>query len=69
MKDIIRFRENGRRKLIHCNVTEDQAREWCESRLTRKEGKYFDGFAATGTYCTKKTPVYTHYFAPTDEYC
>lgn len=68
MKDIIRFKKNGKKILIHYGVTEDQAREWCSSKYTHKKGKYFDGFAESGTYCTNNRPKYDHYFAPTEEY-
>lgn len=66
-KDIIRFKEKGRKILIMSGVTEDQAREWCESPLTRGKD-WFDGFADHGTHCPKSAPKYTHYFAPTKEY-
>jgi len=68
MKDIIRFKKNGKTKLIHFLVTEEQAREWCNSEHTQKEGKYFDGFATTGTYCTRQKPYYDHYFTPTEDF-
>ena len=44
-------------------VTEEQAREWCNSSYTKGKN-YFDGFAETGTHCTKQRPKYTHYFTP-----
>lgn len=49
-------------------VTEEQAREWCNSEHTQEEGKYFDGFATTGTYCTRQNPYYDHYFTPTEDF-
>lgn len=64
MKDIIRFKKNGRKKLVHYCVTETQAREWCSSPHTRKEGVYFDGFAESGTHCVNQNPIYSHYFTP-----
>lgn len=70
MKDIIRFYPTGKRKLIHYLVTEEQAREWCESKYTRKQLKnlsWFDGFAESGTYCQNQSPKYTHYFTPTEQ--
>lgn len=67
MKDIIRFKKNGKNKLVMYQVTEDQAREWCESSYTKGKD-YFDGFATSGTYCINNKPIYTHYFTPTQEY-
>ena len=69
MKDIIRFKKKNERKiLIHYRVTEEQAREWCNSPLTKKDGVYFDGFDVSGTHCQNQTPKYDHYFSPTEEY-
>jgi hypothetical protein len=67
LKDIIRFKKNGKQKLIHYKVTEEQAREWCESPHTRGKD-YFDGFATSGTYCHRQQPKYTHYFTPDEKY-
>ena len=67
MKDIIRFYKTGKNRLIHVNITEEQAKEWCGSLFTRKENVYFDGFAETGTYCHNQTVKYNHYFEPTKE--
>ena len=61
MKDIIRFYKSGRKHLVLRGVTEKQAQEWCSSRYTRKEGKWFDGFVSTGTMCLDKQPFYTSY--------
>lgn len=61
LKDIIRFKKNGRKVLVMRGVTEAQAMEWCSSRYTRKEGVWFDGFAVTGTYCVNQKPLYTMY--------
>lgn len=66
MKDVIRFKKNGKQSLILYCVTEDQAREWCSNPHTRKEGKYFDGFAESGTHCVRQNPKYAHYFVPTE---
>lgn len=64
-KDVIRFyRKNNRKKLIHYGVTEAQAKEWCESPYTKKEGVYFDGFAQSDTHCIYSRPFYDHYFTP-----
>lgn len=65
MKDIIRFKKDGGRQiLILYGITKSQAREWCESEYTRKEGKYFDGFVESGTYCVKQMPKYNKFFIP-----
>lgn len=67
MKDIIRFKKNGKNKLILYKITEEQAKEWCNSPYT--QGKdYFDGFATSDTYCVKQSPKYQHYFKPNQEY-
>jgi len=66
-KDIIRFYKTGKRKLVFEGVTLEQAQEWCGSPLTRKEGKYFDGYDNTGKY-PKLKPIYTDYFFPTEVY-
>ncbi len=68
MKDIIRFHTTGRQKLIMSGVTDEQAREWCTDPLTRKEGKYFDGFASVDSHCINQRPYYDHYFKPNDTY-
>ena len=68
IKDIIRFRKNGKQSLIFSGITLEQAREWCNSPLTSKENKYFDGFATPNTYCIKQNPKYTHYFTPNEQY-
>lgn len=68
MKDIIRFKFNARKILILRGVTEEQAKEWCSSPLTRKEGVYFDGYSDINSHCVNHTPKYTHYFTPTEEY-
>lgn len=67
-KDIVRFYETGRRKLIHASVSAEQAREWCSSPLTKKAGKYFDGFDNAGRQCPDQSPMYTNYFAPNEDY-
>lgn len=64
MKDIIRFKRKGNKKLIMRGVTDEQAREWCSSPYTRKEGVYFDGFDDTKTHCINQSPMYIHYFTP-----
>ena len=63
MKDIIRYKKNGRNKLIHYRVTETQAREWCGSEFTRGKD-YFDGFCESDTQCVKAMPKYQNYFTP-----
>lgn len=68
LKDIVRFKKNGRQQLIFEGVTQEQAQEWCSSSLTRKEGQYFDGFAETGTHCAKQHAKYTKYFPPNETY-
>lgn len=69
MQDIIRFYKTGRKKIVFRGVTLEQAQEWCSSPLTRKDGKYFDGYSNTGTYMPDATPIYNqHYFSPTVEY-
>ena len=65
--DIIRFNLAGGKILIHANVTESQAREWCESEHTKGK-KYFDGFVFTGTYCVGKKAKYKKYFTPDKDY-
>lgn len=66
MKDIIRFKRTGGRQLIHRNITQEQAKEWCSSPLTHKEGKWFDGFADTGTYHAQRKPKYAVYHTPVE---
>lgn len=67
-KDIIRFYETGKKKIVFYSVTEEQAKEWCNSPLTRKAGKYFDGFANAGAYGKERTAIYSNYFTPTEQY-
>ncbi len=69
-KDIVRFyRKSNKKKLIFSNVTIEQARIWCASPLTEKEGVYFDGFAEHHAYHTNNVaPLYQHFFEPTAEY-
>ncbi len=68
IKDIIRFYRTGKKKIVFYGVTEEQAREWCASPLTRKEGKYFDGFDKAGSHGNRLAPIYPHYFVPTEDY-
>lgn len=67
LKDIIRFYKTGKKKLVHEGVTLEQAQEWCNSPLTRKEDVYFDGYGDTGHYPMLK-PIYKNYFAPSKDY-
>jgi len=67
MKDIIRFKQNGKKILIMAGVKTEQAQEWCSSPLTKGKD-YFDGFAQQNTYCVKSSPKYTHYFTPNEIY-
>jgi len=67
LKDIIRFKQKGKKELIHYKVTQEQAQEWCESDLTKGKG-YFDGFDNTGTHAQKQNPKYSHYFTPNENY-
>lgn len=67
-KDIIRFYKSNKKILIMHDVTLEQAQEWCSSPLTRKEGKYFDGFDNVNTHCVEQNPKYTHYFTPNETY-
>jgi hypothetical protein len=64
MKDIIRFKFHGEPKLIHENVTLEQAQEWCNSPHTSKKGDWFDGYGEHGTYCVGQNAKYTKYFTP-----
>lgn len=61
-KDIIRFyKDSGNKKLVMLNVSSDFAREWCASKKTHKEGKWFDGFVDTGSCqydCQSLRPMY-----------
>lgn len=65
--DVIRFYKSGKKKLVHYKVTKEQAQEWCNSPCTERAHRYFDGFADTGTYGARNTPIYSHYFTPTKE--
>lgn len=68
-KDIIRFYENGRKKLIMVNVSEEKAQEWCVSPKTSKVGKWFDGFVSTNRNiynCQMGTALYPSNYSPDD---
>lgn len=48
MLDIWRYYHSGKRsKLVHYCITKKEAIAWCNSKFTRKAGKWFDGFTET----------------------
>lgn len=68
MKDVIRFyRAKDKKELVHKNVTLEQAQEWCNSPVTKKEGVYFDGYDDHNTHKTEGKLKYKTYSAPTKE--
>jgi len=68
MYDIIRFSYKNRKRLIFRGVTKEQAHEWCNNPLTRKEGEWFDGFDDMNNHLTNNKPKYSRYHSPTPEY-
>lgn len=65
MFDIIRFYKNGRNQLILKGITEGQAKTWCSSPKTRKEGEWFDGFTNKSKYsCQTPQPLFNSFFNP-----
>lgn len=68
--DVVRFHKTGRKRVIWRGITKEQAQDWCSNPLTRKEGKYFDGWSSTGEYSPDSAAYYIHctYFTPTAEY-
>lgn len=67
--DIIRFFEDGRKKLVMANVEEKIKDEWVNSPKTKKAGKWFDGFTASHktTYkCQLGKAMYPSNYTPDD---
>jgi hypothetical protein len=65
-KDIIRFNNKKPNIVLFRGVTEEQAREWCNSPYTKKGQLFFDEFAQTDTHLIGKKPKYVKYFTPSE---
>jgi hypothetical protein len=42
--DIVRFHQDGKRKVIQRHVTEEEAKKHCKDPSTKKKGEWFDGY-------------------------